>query len=197
MPKNKLIIFVKNEEIGKVKTRLAESIGDAQALKIYRQLLRHTHEQASRTNATKEVWYSNFITENDLWDSGNFTKKKQSGSDLGARMSGAFRESLQLKKAQNVVLIGSDCPGLTAEIINNAFRQLSGKNIVIGPALDGGYYLIGMSSYFPELFENMVWSTDSVLEDTVEIIRKTGASFALLEELNDVDTAEDLEWMDK
>lgn len=188
--KNKLIIFVKNEEAGKVKTRLARSVGDDEALWVYRKLLRYTANITSPLKVKKEVWYSRFIPENDIWTEGNFTKKVQGGDDLGQRMSNAFRVSFE-EEVEKVVIIGSDCAELTTEMLEQAFEALDDSDFVVGPAEDGGYYLLGMRHFHPKIFENIEWSTGSVLEKTIAKMKNVGGSVYQLKELNDVDTIED------
>ena len=193
MKKEKLLIFVKNEEAGKTKTRLAASVGDQEALEVYRKLLKWTFEQTQNLKVIKEVWYSRFIGEKDIWDEGSYRKQLQQGEDLGQRMSDAFRKSFLEEQADRVVIIGSDCAELTEEVISKAFQELKEHDLVIGPAEDGGYYLLGMRKYFPNIFEEMQWSTDSVYEKTVEKIREAGADYTTLRTLNDVDTIVDWE----
>ncbi|MEX2478975.1 MAG: TIGR04282 family arsenosugar biosynthesis glycosyltransferase [Gracilimonas sp.] len=187
MSHNKLIVFVKNEEAGKVKTRLANTVGDDKALEIYRKLLGYTFDQVNSLEVTKEVWYSRFIEQEDVWSEGDFKKHVQEGVNLGERMSGAFRKSFEEEGVEKAVIIGSDCAELTTVILEEAFSRLDKNDIVIGPAEDGGYYLIGMSRFFPELFKDIAWSTESVLEKTIQKATQMGASHFLLKELNDVD----------
>ncbi len=189
--REKLIIFVKNEEAGKTKTRLAATIGDEQALEVYQKLLGWTFEQTRDLEVAKEVWYSRFIAEKDIWEGGDFKKQLQSGENLGKRMSNAFQQSFLDESFQKVVIIGSDCAELTSGIIQQAFQELEEHEFVIGPAEDGGYYLLGMRSYHPEVFEEIEWSTGSVFQKTVEKIRDIGLNHTTLKELNDVDTIED------
>lgn len=186
-------IFVKNPEIGKVKTRLAASVGDKEALSIYQNLLGYTKQIVSKVNGKKEVWYSKFLDENDLWENDFFRKNVQQGEDLGARMKQAFEKSFLLNEHELVILIGSDCAELETAHINEAFEKLKKNDLVIGPAKDGGYYLIGMSKFSPEVFDEINWSTSKVLEQTIRKINEHGASFYLLEALNDVDELEDWE----
>ncbi len=186
-----LIIFVKNAERGKVKTRLAKSVGPDKALAIYRELLRHTREVAGAVEADRFVFYSAYIDTEDEWADSQFQKQLQRGPDLGARMNTAFTQALV--EHDKAVIIGSDCPTLTPEIVTGAFRQLDGHDYVIGPATDGGYYLLGMKKPTPGLFNNMVWSTENVRSETLRRIRQMGRSYYLLPELSDIDVAEDWE----
>lgn len=193
MLKSKLIIFVKNEEAGKVKTRLAKAVGNDMALDIYRKLLAYTREITEPLPVHKEVWYSRFIPKNDIWDQGNFKKRLQSGQNLGKRMLNAFRKSFENEGYAKVVIIGSDCAELTSGLIENAFGKLDDYEFTIGPAEDGGYYLLGMRGFHPEVFDKVEWSTNDVFTQTVKNIKVMGANYAKLEELNDVDTIEDWE----
>ena len=189
--RNKLIIFVKNEEAGKTKTRLAATIGDEEALEAYRRLLTYTFSQAKNVNAHKEVWYSRYKAEDDIWASGDFNKKVQSGEDLGKRMSNAFEHSFKKEKVQSVVVIGSDCAELKTEIIEEAYSKLKDHDFVVGPAEDGGDYLLGMSQFYPDVFEGIEWSTESVFDQTVKKIEALDLNLALLQTLNDVDNIDD------
>ena len=190
MEEQHLIIFVKNPVLGKVKTRLAAGIGDEKALEIYRQLLAITQTAAARSSCTRHVFYSDEI-ENDIWDDDKFNKHIQEGNTLGDRMNNAFEKVLALG-AKNAVIIGSDCPQITTEIIDQAFDNLKEKDVVIGPAKDGGYYLLGMKELQSVLFENKEWSTDSVFEDTVVDLMENRLSYGRLETLSDLDTIYDL-----
>jgi len=190
MPENKLIIFVKNEEVGKVKTRLAESIGDRKALQVYQGLVKHTHSVTLPLKVNKEVWYSIEVEHDDVWSKGHFKKKVQMGSDLGHKMAYAFEDAFQ-NGATKVAIIGSDNAEITSDVLEKAFIKLDETDIVIGPAKDGGYYLLGMNRYHPQLFEGVEWSTEEVLQTTINIIEQLGLTYTKLKPLNDVDTIED------
>ena len=186
-----LIIFVKNPVQGKVKTRLAKTMGEQKALEIYLQLLKHTHKATFKLNVDKAVFYSDNIETGDIWDDGNYQKFVQEGSDLGKRMLNAFKSGFG-KNYRKVIIIGSDCFELTPRIVNEAFEALPHNNFVIGPTHDGGYYLIGMVSLYAALFKNKRWSSDDVLHDTLVDIRNMNGSYKLLKELTDIDTEDDL-----
>ncbi|MBI1287337.1 MAG: DUF2064 domain-containing protein [Flavobacteriales bacterium] len=185
-----LIVFVKNPVLGNVKTRLATDIGNAKALEVYMQLLKVTRNSAEKANCTRHVFYSDEI-ESDAWDDDAFNKFVQEGNDLGKRMKNAFEQIFALG-AEKAVIIGSDCPELTTEIIEEAFNILELKDVVLGPAKDGGYYLFGMKRLLPFLFEGKEWSTDSVLSETIQDLKENRLSYGMLTELSDLDTAEDL-----
>jgi rSAM/selenodomain-associated transferase 1 len=190
MSNDTLLIFARNPVYGKVKTRLAATVGNDKALQIYQQLVEHTAAVTQNINATRVVYYSDFIADNDAWDN-NYSKTVQQGTDLGERMSNAFSDTLELgvKKA---VLIGTDCYKLNTEIIANAFTELSNYDIVIGPALDGGYYLLGMNNHHPQLFNDITWSTDTVLMETLTRCADLGLRYFLLPVLSDIDDEKDL-----
>lgn len=189
MKKEALIIFVRNPVLGKVKTRIAATIGDENALAIYKHLLQYTKQIVSLVDVTKHIFYADELNGNDLWD-GN-EKYLQSGVDLGDRMKNAFN-CVFAKGYSKVIIIGSDCFELTPDILNSAFDKLDRSDIVIGPANDGGYYLLGMGKPNPYLFDNIQWSTNRVLHETIEIMRENNLSFSLLTELNDIDEAKDI-----
>lgn len=192
MPIDKaLLIFIKNPEPGKVKTRLARAVGDQQALAIYRVLLEYTREVTQAVDAHRMLFYSTFIDPGDNWPETDFEKLLQQGRDLGARMDHAFQ--LAFQRFTKAVLIGSDCASLTPEIIFEAFSALDRFPYVLGPALDGGYYLLGMRAPAPFLFKNMTWSTANVLTETIQRIGERGQSHFLLPALSDIDTVEDWE----
>ncbi|KAA3436927.1 TIGR04282 family arsenosugar biosynthesis glycosyltransferase [Rufibacter hautae] len=185
-----LIIFVKNLVPGKVKTRLAATVGNEKALEVYQQLLRHTKEVCQEIHAHRVVYYSEQVEENGLWDDG-FAKAVQHGADLGQRMKNAFAEVLE-QGFSKAVIIGTDCPGLTAEIVNAAFTMLEEKDVVVGPAFDGGYYLLGMKTLYGDLFETIAWSTSSVCETTLAKCRQSQLRYDVLPTLHDIDEEKDL-----
>lgn len=187
--KNALVIFTRNPELGKCKTRLAKTIGEKSALDIYKYLLQHTAKVSKKTEADKYVFYSENIIKQDFWKSEVFRKKLQYGYDLGARMENAFSELFQLGY-EKVIIIGSDLLDLTSSHIEKAFSSLSKNDVVIGPAKDGGYYLLGIKKLHPTIFKNKAWGTSTVLKDTLNDIQN--CTFDLLEELNDIDTFEDI-----
>ena len=190
MPKNLLLVFTRNPELGKVKTRLAKTVGNATALKIYIFLLERTRDIAVKVAADKAVYYSVKVRENDIWDASIFQKHQQVGEDLGIRMLHAFKNGFKAGY-EKVMIIGSDLYDLTAETIENAFSVLEKNEVVIGPAEDGGYYLLGMNSLEEKIFKNKDWGTETVRKDTLEDLKDK--KVFLLGELNDVDVFEDIE----
>jgi len=190
---NLLLIFTRNPELGKCKTRLAATIGDKPALAIYTFLLRHTLHITTPLSATKTVYYSESIWENDIWDPTIYKKRLQEGEDLGQRMSNAFKDGFA-QGYKKIVIIGSDMYDLSTDNLAHAFASLDKDDFVVGPAIDGGYYLLGMTRYTPSLFENKEWGSSSVLQDTLDNIK--GERISLLPPKNDIDYYEDLKGID-
>ncbi len=186
---NILLVFTRNPELGKVKTRLAKGVGQENALTIYKQLLQHTHDVVIENNCTKRVGYSVKVRENDLWEASLFEKFQQEGEDLGQRMKHAFSQAFS-DGYKNVIIIGSDLYDLQPHHLEEAFDALATHDTVIGPAKDGGYYLLGMRNLISDVFKNKEWGGDSVLKDTLENLAPY--TVHTLEELNDIDFAEDL-----
>ena len=182
--------FNTETKLGKVKTRLAKTIGNPSALAIYKKLLEHTESVLRPLNCDKAVYYSVKIRENDIWDSTIYQKHQQTGEHLGARMANAFKHGFK-NNYQKIIIVGSDLYDLKTEHINQAFQDLETNDVVLGPAEDGGYYLLGMKQFHPKLFRNKNWGTDSVLKDTLKDLKEE--SVFLLETLNDIDFFEDLE----
>jgi uncharacterized protein len=191
-----LIIFVRRPAFGKVKTRLAATLGNEAALKIYRLLLQHTFNITAGLKADKFVFYADVIDEQDMWSAEGFYKMLQADAGLGLKMQTAFSEVFS-RGYQKAVIIGSDCFELTTHLINQAFEMLDKNDIVIGPARDGGYYLLGMKQLYPALFENKKWSTATVLNDTLGDVAQLNLLCALLPQLTDIDEAGDVpeEWL--
>ena len=187
--KNLLIIFTKNPELGKCKTRLAKSIGDISALEVYKKLLQHTAKVTQDLSADKVVFYNIEPIDQDDFSSTYFSKKTQRGDDLGEKMSNAFQEGFQ-NNYEKVVIIGSDLYDLQTRDIDEAFLQLTHNDYVIGPAKDGGYYLLGMKKFTPEVFQEINWSTATVLKETLHILKNK--KVALLTQKNDIDTIDDI-----
>jgi uncharacterized protein len=187
---NALIIFVRNPELGKVKTRLAVSIGEKRALDIYIKLLEHTKQILKNVHAEIGVFYSDYINNDDDWNA--YQKCLQQGDNLGERMQNSFTRLFE-NSFEKVCIIGSDCYELTSEIINEAFSALDDNDAVIGPATDGGYYLLGIKKVAHSLFTNKNWSTDTVLNDTITDLQNENKTFQLLDKLSDIDTIEDVQ----
>ncbi len=192
--RNVLLIFIRNPEIGKVKTRLARVLGAAEALRIYLSLLEKTRKTSAETSAERWLFYSDFVPEQDEWPQELFLKKRQEPlEDLGARMEAAFQQAFDAG-ADKVVIVGSDCPELSPNILQAAFEALDHADFVIGPVFDGGYYLLGMKQMETTLFRDISWSTDRVRAQTLEKIAALNKQCQVLPLLTDIDEASD--WTD-
>jgi rSAM/selenodomain-associated transferase 1 len=189
MPAAKVIIFVKAPRLGFVKTRLAAAIGDEDACDAYRQLtetvltklapLPHVELRFTPDDAEAEI---------SPWLREHWTAQPQGEGNLGQRMHRAFTEA-----NGPAIIIGSDCPYLDATDLQSASDALAQHDLVLGPATDGGYWLIGLNAHCPVLFEGIEWSTGEVLQITVEKASESGLSVQSLRELVDVDTVENWE----
>ena len=190
MSKNLLLIFTRNPELGKAKTRLAKTIGDEKALEIYKFLLQKTREVSSKVSSDKAVYYSVKIRKNDIWDASIYQKHQQKGEDLGIRMLNAFKNGFD-EGYKKIIIIGSDLFDLSSEDIEIAFNKLDKNDVVLGPAEDGGYYLLGINSLQETIFKNKNWGTSTVRKDTIADLKDK--KVFLLKELNDIDVFEDIE----
>ena len=178
-----------------MKTRLASAIGDKMAVKLYKRFLL---EMLFTLNGGTFIFYLCYSPDSPLsslkdWLGDHYLFIPQTGVDLGERMKNGFLEVLSMN-FKRVVLIGSDIPDLPLEFIEEAFTSLQEKDAVIGPALDGGYYLIGFKkdTFSPRVFEGIHWSTASVFEKTLKILEQEGRTVHTLQPLRDIDTVEDL-----
>jgi rSAM/selenodomain-associated transferase 1 len=196
-----LAIFCKTPERGFVKTRLAASVGEQKALEIYLGLLKITDGETRSFSSSRNLFVTSALEDSiekmrstlqqyDLFTDPKTSFTIQQGEDLGQRMSAAF-ENL-FKNHRSVVLIGCDLPELTSALISNAFDALQSNDVVIGPSCDGGYYLIGLNKETPDLFKEISWSTEKVLNQTLEKAGRLSLKVQLLDQLRDIDTLEDL-----
>ena len=191
--KKLVLIFTRNPELGKCKTRLAATIGDQAALESYIFLLKHTVSITKGLCASKHVYYSEAVIEDDLWDTTIYSKYPQKGMNLGERMCNAFADGFE-QGYEKIIIIGSDMYDLSQSDIEHAFDALEAKNYVLGPAEDGGYYLFGMKSLNSQVFKDKQWGTDTVLSTTLNDLKNE--TFTLLEERNDIDYYEDIKDID-
>jgi rSAM/selenodomain-associated transferase 1 len=191
MQQQAIIIFLKYPELGRSKTRLAATVGNENALKIYRELLKHTHQITKNLDCHKFLFYDKESPNKMQWEEKEYHHLVQVESDLGGRMKNAFAEILN-KGYQRVLIIGSDCYELTENIINEAFNLLKQNHAVIGPAIDGGYYLLGLTKLINNLFEDVEWSTNKVFTATVKNLNQQKIKFATTITLSDIDVYEDL-----
>ena len=187
-----LIIFAKFPEKGRCKTRLAKSVGDEAALKIYRSLLDHTLAVARSIPCVKVLMADppEHAEDGADWAPGMDAYLPQASGDLGARLAAAFAQSFA-KGARKVIVIGCDCPQISKDTVISSFTALEAAEAVLGPTVDGGYYLLGLKEVRPSLFQNIPWSTDRVFLETVNILKFQTLSYISLEDFSDVDTLED------
>ena len=190
MKKEVVLVFQRNEVLGKVKTRLAAGVGEEQAMEIYRYLLNKTYLALKEITVPVTTYFSEFIPENPIHSAEN--KQVQVGGDLGERMRNAFVAHLE-SGMEKVVLIGTDCPSLEGIHLVQAFEALEHSDLVLGPARDGGYYLIGMKRRADFLFEGITWSSELVLSQTLILAVEQGLRSSLLPILEDIDSPEDWE----
>ncbi len=194
--KQHLIVFTRYPEPGKTKTRLIPALGAEGAANLQRQMTEHTLSQVQKLPAISSTLVEIRFTGGNLqlmqaWLGNTFIYQPQGAGDLGQRMEQSLLNALQ-NGAQKVIFIGIDCPGVNSEILTTAFQNLDTHDLVIGPAVDGGYYLIGLKRYIPELFANINWGTETVLQRTINIAQQLSLSQVQLLPLADVDRPEDL-----
>jgi rSAM/selenodomain-associated transferase 1 len=198
-PKNSkqhLIIFTRYPEPGKTKTRLIPALGTVGAANLQRQMTEYTLSQVQKLQASTAISLEVRFAGGNLqlmqdWLGFDLVYQLQGEGDLGSRMMRSLSYAFQ-NNAQQVVIIGTDCPGVNPEILATAFEQLHLFDLVLGPAVDGGYYLIGLRQPFPQLLTNIDWGTSQVLSQTLEIAQQLNLSVAYLPTLADVDRPEDL-----
>ena len=191
-----LIIFTRYPEPGKTKTRLIPALGDVGAANLHKQMTEHAIFQVKELQKITRVSVEVRFTGGNLekmqnWLGHDLGYQFQSEGDLGARMAESLINAFN-QKAQQVIIIGTDCPDLNSQILTTAFEKLEVFNLVLGPALDGGYYLIGLQQPIAELFMNISWGTAQVFAKTVEIAQKLNLSIGYLQPLADIDRPEDL-----
>lgn len=186
-----LIIFVRNLEVGKVKTRIAATMGDEATARIYQILLERTKAVTEPLMCNKYVYYADSVAENDLWDADGFEKRLQIDGDLGEKMKAAFKE-IKDAGAKKIIIIGSDCYDLTTRNIENAFSSLNFNDAVIGPAEDGGYYLLGLKELTDSIFDLDEWSTVTLCNSTFYLLKEAFKEVVMLPTLSDVDEEKDI-----
>lgn len=196
----RLLVFARLPELGKVKTRLAADVGDARALEVYEAMLRDLLSGIGSSNPDLEIEVMWAPTENANGDAlrrafGPHATAMQTGEGLGDRLSMALSERFFFHRTEKIVVIGVDDPSLSRELIDHAFALLESVEYVLGPAADGGYYLIGCRSlsFDPSVFQDIEWGTATVLASTLQRIAALERTVALLPRRQDIDTAADLE----
>ena len=199
-PSQRLLVFARLPELGAVKTRLAAEVGAERALEIYESLLRDVLAAIGTSTPDLEIEILWPPTPNANGDAlrrafGSHAMAMQTGATLGDRLSMALSERFFFHRTEKIVVIGVDDPSITRELLDHAFALLESCEYILGPASDGGYYLIGCRAlaYDPSVFEGIEWGTSTVLDATLERIAKLGRTVALLPEHYDIDTATDLE----
>ena len=193
MAQNKLIIFVKAPRPGTVKTRLAQSIGSKAACAAYCEMVQKMIQELSPLKDVQLRFCPDDAREEfRQWQAPDWELQPQGEGDLGERLQAAFEQAFA-GGALRVLVIGSDCPAITIEDIRAAWAALETFDLVLGPARDGGYWLIGLTRLHRQLFEGIAWSTETVLRETLARARSAGLTVKLLRELNDVDTLADWE----
>lgn len=194
-----LIIFIKNPELGKVKTRLAATIGNEKALEVFKKLLVNIHDKSLKVMADKLLFYSSFIDQDDIWEIDVFNKHIQNQSpDLGQRMLSAFEDARTLGYSK-ALIVGSDIYEVSTEILQKGFELLEDTETVLGPSHDGGYYAIGFNfekinsdTFLQDIFLNKTWSHEHVAQEALDVINSFSYTCNLLPTLSDIDTEEDL-----
>lgn len=188
-------VFAKYWEPGAVKTRLARDIGPVRAATLYREFVLQTLARFAQQADQRSLWVWPPARKSEFEHVAgtDWTIHCQPDGDLGLRMSRFFCSGLQ--RASRVVLIGSDSPNLPTETVNEAWLALAQSDVVLGPAIDGGYYLVGMRTDATDMFEQIPWSTPDVLPATMDRLSRSGTSVRLLDPWRDVDTLGDLEWL--
>jgi uncharacterized protein len=191
-----LIIFTRYPTPGTTKTRLIPALGEVGAAQLQRRMAEHTVQQARALNCAVEIWYvggSKELMQN--WLGIDLRYREQPAGDLGDRMCAGFRWAFD-QGYSSVMIIGTDCPGLTTALLAEGLAALQNQVVAIGPAIDGGYYLIGLQRLVPELFAQIAWGTATVRQDTVKIADRLQLSTYLLPLLPDIDRPTDLQHVD-
>ena len=187
--KNQLMIFTKAPVAGEVKTRLLPFLSAEQAAALHRQLVSHCLKKLTCSNSYRcELWVSGAYEWAKAFE---LPIKQQRGADLGERMANAFAECFA--QAAKVIVVGTDCPWLSQPHIEEALAALDDHDLVIGPATDGGYVLLGLTANCPQLFANIDWGSARVLQQTRALAESLGLDYRLLAPLDDIDRPEDLQ----
>jgi uncharacterized protein len=210
-----LIIFTRYPEANHTKTRMIPLLGAVGAANLQRQMTEHTLATVKRlqvfinqtfvnpafANVSVEVRFAGGNLQlMQAWLGDNLIYQPQGEGDLGDKMMRSLSDSFHAG-AKKTIIIGTDCPGINSQLLNNAFAHLDNFDLTLGPAIDGGYYLIGLRlsvrEVFRELFQNINWGTSQVFQQTVDIAQKLKLSSIYLQPLADVDRPEDLEIWEK
>ncbi|MCQ9208759.1 MAG: TIGR04282 family arsenosugar biosynthesis glycosyltransferase [Omnitrophica bacterium] len=193
--KRRLIVFAKEPTKDKVKTRLSTGLSASGCLNLYKAFLKDTINLVKNIRCTEKILAYDSDGQSPHYlrrIAPHFTFYQQKGKDLGIRMHNAFKFA-QKKTTAKTVILGSDSPSLPLNFIKKAFKQLEKCDLVVGPSLDGGYYLIGLKEPSIKLFKGISWSSESVLEDTIKRAKVLKKKVALLDRWYDVDSPEALQ----
>jgi rSAM/selenodomain-associated transferase 1 len=193
---NQLIIFTRYPEPGRTKTRMISILGEAGAAMLQKKMTEYTLKKVRQLSSILPLSIAVYFTGGNKaliknWLGKDLLYQQQSAGDLGQRMKSAFEQAF-IRGMTKVVMIGTDCPELTEAILSQAFDGLDRHDLVLGPAVDGGYYLIGLSRLVPELFIGINWGSSEVLAQTKKVARQLNLKVDYLPLLNDVDRPEDL-----
>ena len=195
---NTIIIFCKYPIEGNVKTRIAKTIGNEVSVNLYKLLSEYIFQELLKTeNVFQYLFYDNNADRDKIkkWAGAEFTYELQEGNDLGEKMYNAFNKVID-RGSTKTIIVGTDIPDISSDIIQKAFQALNNSDVVIGPAMDGGYYLLGMKRLYKSFFTGIEWSNHTVLKKTLEKINSLNLSYSMLPELIDIDTEEDLKnWL--
>lgn len=193
----RIIVFARYPEPGKTKTRLIPAIGAEKAAALQRLLAEHVmsviRTWIARRPVSVEIRYEGADeTRMTEWLGSGFLYNIQRGDDIGEKMHNAFEDAFN-EKFEHVIIVGTDLPFLNSEVLESALNLLNTHDLVLGPANDGGYYLVGLKAPQPELFRNIAWGTDRVLDRTVHAASSLGMTLTFVPALDDVDRPEDLQ----
>jgi hypothetical protein len=191
------IVFTRYPEAGKTKTRLIPALGSQGAADFQRQMTQETIALVRELQRHRPISLAVHFSGGNLalmqaWLGNDLAYQPQVEGDLGVKMASAFEGACHRGQAK-VVIIGSDCPDLTANLLLSSFQALDRSDLVLGPATDGGYYLIGLRRFIPQIFQGISWSTAAVLTQTVEVAKSLNLAIAYLPTLRDIDRPEDLD----
>lgn len=199
-PPQRLLLFARLPELGRVKTRLASEVGDERALAIYQAMLRDTLGRIGESSETTEIecFWAPSPDANGAALRAAFAHHAvamQTGETLGDRLAMAFSERFFFHRTMKIIAIGTDEPTIDREFIERSFALLDSCEYVVGPAEDGGYYLIGCraASFTSEIFRDIDWGTSLVLAQILRKIAASGRTVALLPLRYDIDTLADVQ----
>lgn len=204
MTRHRLLMFLKYPLAGQTKTRLIPALGPESAAQLQQEMAEYLLRQLTHPEWQLDIHFTgSHLADMQAWLGHHQAYYPQSSGDLGERLCHGFRQTfhefadLSQQVEQSVVAIGADCPEVSGRHIQQAFEKLTTHDVVIGPAKDGGYYLIGLRAHTPRLFQNIAWSTPQVFGQTYQKAKDSGLSIACLETLSDIDRPEDLAIWDR